>query len=84
MVEATTGWLEAYPVPHPTARNTILGLEKQVLWQPGIPERTESDNGTQFCNNLTEIWAKDHGIEWVYHIPYHEAASGKIKCTMDG
>ncbi|RMB91425.1 hypothetical protein DUI87_32216 [Hirundo rustica rustica] len=29
MVEATTGWLETYPVPHATARNTILGLEKQ-------------------------------------------------------
>ena len=32
MVEATTGWLEAYPVPHATAQNAILGLEKQVLW----------------------------------------------------
>ncbi|RMC04376.1 hypothetical protein DUI87_19197 [Hirundo rustica rustica] len=30
MVEATTGWLETYPVPHATARNTILGLKKQV------------------------------------------------------
>ncbi|GAB0208574.1 hypothetical protein GRJ2_003323100 [Grus japonensis] len=26
MVEATTGWLETYPVPHATARNTILSL----------------------------------------------------------
>jgi len=32
MVEAPTVWLETYPVPHATARNTILGLEKQVLW----------------------------------------------------
>ncbi|KAK4816449.1 hypothetical protein QYF61_017177 [Mycteria americana] len=32
MVEATTGSLETYPVTHATARNTILGLEKQVLW----------------------------------------------------
>ncbi|RMC22170.1 hypothetical protein DUI87_03043 [Hirundo rustica rustica] len=31
MVEATTGWLETYPVPHATAQNTILGLEKQIL-----------------------------------------------------
>ncbi|RMC22069.1 hypothetical protein DUI87_02940 [Hirundo rustica rustica] len=35
MVEATTGWLETYPVPHATARNTILGLEKQILWRHG-------------------------------------------------
>ncbi|GAB0206633.1 hypothetical protein GRJ2_003128900 [Grus japonensis] len=32
MVEATTGWLETYSVPHATSRNAILGLEKQVLW----------------------------------------------------
>ncbi|RMB95489.1 hypothetical protein DUI87_27598 [Hirundo rustica rustica] len=37
MVEATTGWLETYPVPHATAQNTILGLEKQVLWRHGTP-----------------------------------------------
>ncbi|GAB0208687.1 mitochondrial enolase superfamily member 1 [Grus japonensis] len=79
MVEATTGWLETYPVPHATARNTILGLEKQVLWQHGTPERIESDNGTHFRNNLIDTWAKEHGIEWVYHIPYHAPASGKIE-----
>ncbi|GAB0199241.1 hypothetical protein GRJ2_002389500 [Grus japonensis] len=79
MVEVTTGWLETYPVPHATARNTILGLEKQVLWQHGTPERIESDNGTHFRNNLIDTWAKEHGIEWVYHIPYHAPASGKIE-----
>ncbi|GAB0209867.1 hypothetical protein GRJ2_003452400 [Grus japonensis] len=79
MVEATTGWLETYPVPHATARNTILGLEKQVLWRHGTPERIESDNGTHFRNNLIDTWAKEHGIEWVYHIPYHVPASGKIE-----
>ncbi|KAK4830410.1 hypothetical protein QYF61_010941, partial [Mycteria americana] len=64
MVEATTRWWETYPVPHATAWNTILGLEKQVLWQHGTPERTESDNGTHFRNNLIDTWAKEHGIEW--------------------
>ncbi|KAK4807213.1 hypothetical protein QYF61_024333 [Mycteria americana] len=79
MVEATTGWLETYPVPHATAWNTLLGLEKQVLWRHGTPERIESDNGTHFRNNLIDTWAKDHGIEWVYHIPYHAPASGKFE-----
>ncbi|RMC03882.1 hypothetical protein DUI87_19635 [Hirundo rustica rustica] len=83
MVEATTGWLETYPVPHATARNTILGLEKQVLWRHGTPERIESDNGTHFKNSLINNWAREHGIEWVYHIPYHAPASGKVKDTMD-
>ncbi|KAK4810685.1 hypothetical protein QYF61_007485 [Mycteria americana] len=79
MVEATTGWLETYPVPHATTRNTILGLEKQVLWRHGTPERIESDDGTHFQNNLIDTWAKEHGIEWVYHIPYHAPASWKIE-----
>ncbi|GAB0202689.1 hypothetical protein GRJ2_002734500 [Grus japonensis] len=48
MVEATTGWLETYPVPHATAWNTVMGPEKQVLWRHGTPERIESDNGTHF------------------------------------
>ncbi|GAB0206566.1 hypothetical protein GRJ2_003122200 [Grus japonensis] len=82
MVEATTGWLETYPVPHATARNTILGLEKQVLWRRGTPERIESDNGTHFQNNLIDTWAKEHGIEWVYHIPYHAPASGKMERSL--
>ncbi|KAK4823595.1 hypothetical protein QYF61_003795, partial [Mycteria americana] len=41
------------------------GLDKQVIWRPGTPERTESDNGTHFQNNLIDAWAKEHGIEWV-------------------
>ncbi|RMC06340.1 hypothetical protein DUI87_15772 [Hirundo rustica rustica] len=79
MVEATTGWLETYPVPHATARNTILGLEKQILWRHGTPERIESDNRTHFKNSLINTWAREHGIEWVYHIPYHVPAAGKVE-----
>ncbi|RMC21393.1 hypothetical protein DUI87_02257 [Hirundo rustica rustica] len=79
IVEATTGWLETYPVPHATARNTILGLEKQILWRHGTPERIESDNGTHFKNSLINTWAREHGIEWVYHIPYHAPAAGKVE-----
>ncbi|RMC21691.1 hypothetical protein DUI87_02559 [Hirundo rustica rustica] len=79
MVETTTGWLETFPVPHATARNTILGLEKQVLWRHGTPERIESDNGTHFKNGLINTWAREHGIEWIYHIPYHAPAAGKVE-----
>jgi len=79
VVEATTGWLETYPVPHATYRNTILGLEKQVLSRHGTPKGIESDNVTHFCNSLIDTWAKEHGIECVYHIPYHAPASGKIE-----
>ena len=69
MMQATTGWLETYSVPHTTTRNTILCLEKQVLWRHGTLERIESDNGTHFCNSLIDTWAKEHGIEWVVSHP---------------
>ncbi|KAK4810869.1 hypothetical protein QYF61_008841 [Mycteria americana] len=45
----------------------------------GTPERIEPENGTPFRNNLIDTWAKEHGIEWVYHIPYHAPASRKIE-----
>ncbi|KAK4826484.1 hypothetical protein QYF61_009557, partial [Mycteria americana] len=65
MVEATTRWLETYPVPLAPAWNTILALEKQVLWRHGTPERIESDNETHFQTNLIDTWAKEHGIEYI-------------------
>jgi len=79
MVQATTRWLERYSVPHATTQNTILSLEKEILQRHGAPERFELDNGTHFQNNLIDTWAKNHGIEWVYHIPCHAPASGKIE-----
>jgi len=41
MVEENTGWLDTYPVPYATAKNSILGLEKQVIQQHGTPERNK-------------------------------------------
>lgn len=54
-----------------------FGLENQVLWWHGTPDRIESDRGTHFWNNLVDTWAKEHGTEWVYHVPYRAPASGK-------
>ncbi|RMC19971.1 hypothetical protein DUI87_00816 [Hirundo rustica rustica] len=63
IVEATTRWLETYPVPHATAQNTILGLKKQVLWRHSTPKRIESDNKTHFKNSLINTWAREHSID---------------------
>lgn len=41
VVEAGSRWLGTCPVPHATAWNTILGLEKQVLSKHKPPERFE-------------------------------------------
>jgi len=43
------------------------------------PEKTESGNGMYFKNPPVYTWAKDQGIEWIYHILYHAPASAKIE-----
>jgi len=63
VLDATTEWLESCPMLHVTTWNTILDLEKQVLWRHGTSDRTESRNGTHFHNSLIDTWAKEHGIE---------------------
>lgn len=62
-----------------TVWNTMLGLEKQVLWWHGTSERIELDKGTNFWKKLIDTWTKEHGIEWVYHIRYHAPISGKTE-----
>lgn len=78
MVEATTGGLEAYLVSL-----AVLGVGKQVLWQHGTPERTESYNGTHFRNHLIrDTWAKEHGTEWLYHVSCWEELLGRSSVTV--
>ena len=79
VMEATTCCPETYPVPNGTTHSTVLGLEKLVFCWHGSPGRTESHNGSHFKNSLIDTWAKEHGIGWVYHIPYHAPASGNDK-----
>lgn len=57
VVEGMSGWLETHPMLYTTAWNTVLTLEKELLWQHGSTERIESDNGTNFKNILINTWA---------------------------
>lgn len=68
-------------MPHANTQNTILGLEKQVVWWRGTPEGTESDKGTQFQNKLMTTWAKEHGIDWLSCT--HLCKDWKIQWTVE-
>ncbi|KAF4794331.1 uncharacterized protein K02A2.6-like protein [Turdus rufiventris] len=76
---------EAWQIDYITVPQTRQGkryvltmVENITRWQ-GTPERIESDNGTHFKNVLINTWAREHGIEWIYHIPYHPPAAGKVE-----
>lgn len=78
MVEATTGWLET------TLCLTLLPRTqtwawKSKSWRDMAPLRIKLDNRTYFKNNLSNTWAREHGMEWIYHIPYHAPAAGKVE-----
>lgn len=79
MVETTIGWLETYPVPHATAQNTILGLGKQVLWRH---QENRVGQWDSFHNSLKNIWAREHGIEWIYPLSY-TSCQEKLNDAMD-
>lgn len=79
MVEMTTGWLETYPVTHVTAKSTVVGLKKQILWRHGTPERIESDNGCHFKNEMIKLGTAERGIDWISRIPYYPQALGKVE-----
>ena len=48
MVEATFGWLETYPLPHTTTRNTILGLENKSCGDMALPKESSQTTGLTF------------------------------------
>lgn len=80
MIGKTAGWLETYPVPHATAWNTTLGLEKQscrdmVLWKNWLRQQDSFQKHPH--RHL------GHSIEWVHNTPYHTPVLGKLNCTMD-
>ncbi|KAJ7407376.1 hypothetical protein BTVI_63414 [Pitangus sulphuratus] len=78
IVEATTGWLKTYPVPH-APEIPSWALKSKSCGDMAPQSKMESDSGTHFKNSLVTTWAREHGIEWVYHISYHAPASGKAE-----
>lgn len=63
---------------HMPLPGTILDF-KGKPYSDTYPGRIESNNRAHFWNNLIKTWAKERGIEWLYLIPYHAPASGKIE-----
>ncbi|XP_064007003.1 SEC14-like protein 1 isoform X2 [Pogoniulus pusillus] len=78
MVEAITGSLEIYSVPHATAWNTILGLGKQscgdAAAQKGLSQRMEL-----ILETASDVLATERGIECMYRISYYAPADGRVE-----
>lgn len=45
----------------------------------GLPQAIQSDNGAHFTGHKIREWAKEHGVHWIYHIPYHPQAANLVE-----
>lgn len=63
-----------------TGENTVHSLKKLFSTLP-FPEEIQSDNGSHFTAKLVLGWAKEEGIQQVFHTPYYPQANGIAERT---
>ena len=51
-----------------SAKTTIYGLTKHLIYNHGIPHSIASDQGTHFTANKVRLWAPVHGMPWPYDL----------------
>lgn len=51
-----------------SAKTTIDGLTKHLIYHHGIPHSIASDQGTHFTANKVRLWAHVHGMPWSYDL----------------
>ncbi|KAK4819214.1 hypothetical protein QYF61_027044 [Mycteria americana] len=64
--------------PMPLPRTLSWALKSKSCGNMA-PQKELSQTMGLISETTSDTWAKEHGTEWVYHIPYHAPASGKIK-----
>ena len=78
VIDAFSGFLEAYPVTNTGAQATISAVEKWIH-SIGILQSSVHDRGTAFINTEFINWTKELGITWrppTAHAPW---TNGKIE-----
>ncbi|XP_056315032.1 protein NYNRIN [Danio aesculapii] len=80
-VDRFSKWVEAFPCAKEDAKTVILYLTKHIIPRYGIPCGIDSDKGTAFTAKVIQGLAKELGITWHLHIPYHPQSSGVVERT---
>lgn len=78
-VDTFSGWVEAYPTKHETARVVAKKLLEEVIPHYGIPHILGSDNGPAFISQVSQSVAKALGINWKLHCAYNPRSSGQVE-----
>ncbi|KAG2221313.1 hypothetical protein INT45_013997 [Circinella minor] len=75
MVDVCTCFCILRPLPDKKAE-TIVRTLIQIFCDFGLPKRIQSDNGTEFVNDLMKRFARHSGFEHRLVTPYFPAANG--------
>lgn len=75
LVDATTKWVEVFPVRNATARVTIDKLRESFA-RFGLPAQLLSDNGSQFCSEEFQQFLRANGIQHIRTAVGHPRTNG--------
>ena len=75
IVEAGSGWIEAFPAGNRTSQTVKLYLS-QIFARLGIPRILVSDNGPEFVSSDLKQWCESLGLKKMESPIFHQRANG--------
>ncbi|PKU32707.1 endogenous retrovirus group k member 18 pol [Limosa lapponica baueri] len=63
-----------------TGEDMVNGLKGWFSTLP-LPEEIQSDSSSHFIATVVQDWAKEEGIQWIFHSPYYPQANGIVERT---
>jgi ribonuclease HI/transposase InsO family protein len=78
-VDTFSGWTEAFPTKHETAKVVTKKLLEEIFPRYGMPQTIGTDNGPAFISQISQLVAKLLGINWKLHCAYRPQSSGQVE-----
>ncbi|XP_035304596.1 uncharacterized protein LOC113838392 isoform X1 [Cricetulus griseus] len=74
-----SGWVEAFPTKHETAKIVTKKLLEEIFPRYGMPQVLGTDNGPAFVSQVSQSVATLLGIDWKLHCAYRPQSSGQVE-----
>lgn len=78
-VDTFSGWVEAFPTKHETAKIVTKKLLEEIFPRYGMPQVLGTDNGPAFVSQVSQSVATLLGIDWKLHCAYRPQSSGQVE-----
>ena len=75
MVDAGSGWIEAFPTRDRSSK-TVIKCLRTIFTRFGVPELMVSDNGKEFVSRELNLWLERQGVKKMESPPYFPRANG--------